>query len=69
MEKYIRTEGTVVNIHGERHYGVKTPIGKVVHGFVERRDRDLLPGLGERVDLQFKPENMGLARITGIVGR
>ena len=67
MDKYISTTGNVVEIHGERHYAAQTPIGKVVRGFVERRDRDLVPEVGDRVELQFKHENMSLARIVRIV--
>lgn len=67
MDDYISTTGTVVEVRGERHYAVQTPIGKVVGGFVERRDRDLVPVLGDRVELQFKHENMSLARIVRVV--
>jgi len=69
MDKYIRTTGKVVAVHGERHYAVATPIGKVVRGFVERREPDLIPEVGDRVELQFKHEDMSLARIVEIVSQ
>ena len=67
MDSYIRTTGKVLAVHGERNFAVQTPIGKVVRGFVERREPDLVPGVGDRVELQFKHENMSLARIVKIV--
>ncbi len=67
MDSYIRTTGEVVEVLGERLYGVRTPIGKVVQGFVERREAHIRPELDDRVILQFKHENMSRARIVEIV--
>lgn len=67
MADFIRTTGEVLRGVGERFYEVRTPIGKVVHGFVERKDPHLKPEIGDRVELQFKHEDMSRARITKIV--
>ena len=68
MDRYIHTTGEVLAQKSERLYEVRTPIGKVVRGFVERKDEgDVAPEVGDAVELQFQHEDLSRARIMRVV--
>jgi|GEM_PF-2540670 len=61
---YIWTTGEVLAELGPRCYQIRTPIGKVVRGFVESKDCDDLEiKIGTTVELQFKHTDLSTARI------
>jgi len=63
MGDFINTTGVVLARQSERLYDVRTPIGKVILGFIETRDGTIDLEDGQTVNLQFQFEDLSRARI------